>query len=87
VAAVSALQTELGSVKSEMREGKAQNESLRETIVQLTHENQPLKRRGLGNNTERKQTSELQLALGSLLDRTSSFRSRWTRPWPMLQGR
>jgi transposase len=67
-AAISALQTELVGVKSQMRESEAQNESLRETIVQLTHENQLLKRRLFGNKTERTQTSELQLALGSLLD-------------------
>jgi transposase len=67
-AAVSALQTELVGVKSQMREGEAQNASLRETIVHLTHENQLLKRRLFGNKTEKTQTSELQLALGSLLD-------------------
>jgi transposase len=67
-AAVSALQIELVGVKSQMRESEAQNASLRETIVHLTHENQLLKRRLFGNKTERTQTSELQLALGSLLD-------------------
>ena len=67
-AAVSALQSELLGVKTQMRESEAQNASLRETIVELTHENQLLKRRIYGNKTERTQTSELQLALGSLLD-------------------
>jgi transposase len=67
-AAVSALQSELLGVKSQMRESDAHNASLRETIVQLTHENQLLKRRLFGNKTERGQTSELQLTLGSLLD-------------------
>jgi transposase len=67
-AAVSSLQVELVGVKSQMRESEAQNASLRETIVNLTHENQLLKRRIFGNKTERTQTSELQLALGSLLD-------------------
>ena len=67
-AAVSALQIELVGVKSQMRESEAQNASLRETIVHLTHENQLLKRRLFGNKTEKAQTSELQLALGSLLD-------------------
>jgi transposase len=67
-AAVSAIQTELVGVKSQMRESEAQNASLRETIVTLTHENQLLKRRLFGNKTEKTQTSELQLALGSLLD-------------------
>ena len=67
-AAVSALQSELLGVKTQMRESEAQNASLRETIVELTHENQLLKRRLFGNKTERTQTSELQLALGSLLD-------------------
>lgn len=67
-AAVSAMQLELASLHSRVREGEAQNESLRETIVQLTHENQLLKRRLFGNKTERTRTSELQLALGHLLD-------------------
>jgi chromosome segregation ATPase len=67
-AVVAALQVELVSVKSHVRESEAQNESLRETIVQLAHENQLLKRRLFGNKTEKTQTSELQLALGSLLD-------------------
>lgn len=51
-----------------MRESEVQNESLRETIVNLTHENQLLKRRIYGNKTERLKTSELQLSLGDLLD-------------------
>ena len=67
-AAVSALQSELLGVKTQMRESEAQNASLRETIVELTHENQLLKRRLFGNKTERTRASELQLALGSLLD-------------------
>ena len=67
-AAVAALQAELLGVKAQRREDEAQNASLRQTIVELTHENQLLKRRLFGNKTERTQTSELQLALGSLLD-------------------
>lgn len=65
-AAVAALQVELVSVKSRMRELEMENDSLRETIVNLTHENQLLKRRIYGNKTERSQTSELQLSLGDL---------------------
>jgi transposase len=67
-ATVSALQVQLVGVQSRMTESEAQNESLRETIVNLTQENQLLKRRIYGNRTERTQTSELQLSLGSLLD-------------------
>jgi transposase len=67
-AAVSALQIELVGVKSRMRERDTENESLRETIVNLTHENQLLKRRIYGNKTERSQTSELQLSLGDLFE-------------------
>jgi transposase len=67
-AAVSALQVELVGVKSRVRETETENESLRETIVNLANENQLLKRRVFGNKTERGQTSELQLALGNLLD-------------------
>jgi transposase len=67
-AAVSALQVELVGVKSRMHERDTENESLRETIVNLTHENQLLKRRIYGNKTERSQTSELQLSLGNLFD-------------------
>src|SRR5687768_5583024 len=62
----SALQVELVGVKSRMHEGEAEMVSLRETIVNLTHENQLLKRRIYGNKTERSQTSELQLSLGDL---------------------
>src|SRR5688500_3963315 len=60
------MQVEVVSVKSRMRELEIENESLRETIVNLTHENQLLKRRIYGNKTERSQTSELQLSLGDL---------------------
>ena len=67
-AAVAALQAELLGVKAQRREDEAQNASLRQTIVELTHENQLLKRWLFGTKTERTQTSELQLALGSLLD-------------------
>lgn len=75
-AAVSALQTELVGVKSQMRESEAQNASLRETIVTLTHENQLLKRRLFGNKTEKTQTSELQLALGSLLEQDKQLQKQ-----------
>ena len=67
-AAVSALQVELVGVKSRVRETETENESLRETIANLANENQLLKRRVFGTKTERSQTSELQLALGNLLD-------------------
>jgi transposase len=68
MAAVSALQVELVGVKSRVHEGEVENQSLRETITNLANENQLLKRRIFGNKTERGQTSELQLALGNLLD-------------------
>jgi chromosome segregation ATPase len=67
-AAVSALQVELVGVKSRMHERDTEVESLRETIVNLTHENQLLKRRIYGNKTERSQTSELQLSLVDLFE-------------------
>ena len=67
-AAVSALQFELVGVKARMHERETEVGSLRETVVSLTQENQLLRRRLFGNKTERTQTSELQLALGSLLD-------------------
>jgi transposase len=65
---VSALQAELVGLKSHVTEGQAQIASLRETVLNLTHENELLKRRIYGNKTERTQTSELQLTLGNLLD-------------------
>lgn len=65
---VSALQVALVGLKSHLTEGHAQIASLRETVLNLTHENELLKRRIYGNKTERTQTSELQLALGDLLD-------------------
>lgn len=67
-AMVSTLQVELVALKSRITERDAQNESLRETILNLTHENDLLKRRIYGNKTERTHTSELQLSLGSLLE-------------------
>jgi transposase len=67
-ALVSTLQVELVGLKSRLTERDVQNESLRETIVNLSHENELLRRRLYGNKTERAGTSELQLTLGSLLD-------------------
>jgi len=65
---ISTLQVELVALKTHMSERDDQNASLRETILNLTHENELLKRRIYGNKTERTNTSELQLALGGLLD-------------------
>lgn len=65
---MSTLQVELVGLKSRVSDGEAENASLRETVLNLTHENELLKRRLFGNKTERSRTSELQLALGSLLD-------------------
>jgi len=65
---VSTLQVELVGLKSRVSEGEVENASLRETILNLAHENDLLKRRIYGNKTERTHTSELQLALGNLLD-------------------
>jgi transposase len=61
---VAALQSELVGVKAAMG---AKVSTLEETIVNLAHENQLLKRRLFGNKTERSHTSETQLALGDLL--------------------
>lgn len=65
---VAALQVELVGLKSRISESEVQNASLRETILNLTHENELLKRRIYGNKTERSRTNELQLTLGELLD-------------------
>jgi len=62
---VSTLQTEVLTIKAER---ETQVGSLQETIVNLAHENELLKRRLFGNKTERLHTSEHQLALGDLLD-------------------
>jgi transposase len=67
-ALLSNLQVEVGGLKTRLTEAETQNESLRETILNLTHENELLKRRIYGNKTERTQTTELQLTLGSLLE-------------------
>jgi len=64
----SALQVELVGLKSHVAERDTQIASLQETILNLTHENALLKRRVYGNKTERSHTSELQLALGDLLN-------------------
>lgn len=67
-ALVSTLHVELAGLKSHVVERDTQIDSLRETVLNLTHENELLKRRIYGNKTERANTSELQLALGNLLD-------------------
>jgi transposase len=59
-----ALQAELVAIKAETT---AKVTSLEDTIANLAHENELLKRRLYGNKTERSRTSELQLALGDLL--------------------
>jgi hypothetical protein len=64
----SALQAELVGLKSHVAERDTQIASLQETVLNLTHENALLKRRVYGNKTERAHTSELQLALGDLLN-------------------
>jgi transposase/uncharacterized small protein (DUF1192 family) len=61
---ITALQTELVGVKAETA---AKVASLQDTITNLAHENALLKRRLLGNKTERSHTNEAQLALGDLL--------------------
>jgi len=78
-AAVSALQVELVGVKSRMHERETEIGSLRETIVNLTHENQLLKRRIYGNKTERSQTSELQLSLGDLFEAEKQLQKQLDR--------
>jgi transposase len=65
---VSTLQVELLGLKSRVSDRETENDSLRETILNLSHENELLKRRIYGNKTERTGTSELQLTLGNLLD-------------------
>jgi transposase len=65
---VSALQTEVLGIKTRLTERETQVDSLEETIVNLAHENELLKRRLYGNKTERLRTSENQLALGDLLN-------------------
>ena len=75
-ALVSTLQVELVGLKQRVTEGETQNASLRETILNLSHENMLLKRRLFGNKTERTQTSELQLTLGSLLDADKCYGAR-----------
>lgn len=64
-ALVSTIQTEMLAIKAER---DTQVESLQQTIVNLAHENELLKRRLFGTKTERLRTSENQLALGDLLN-------------------
>ena len=68
VALVSTLQTEVLGLKQLVLERETRAGSLEETIVNLTQENEILKRRLFGNKTERSKTSELQLTLGDLLE-------------------
>lgn len=65
---VSTLQSEVLGIKARLGERETQVDSLQETIVNLTHENELLKRRIYGTKTEKLRTSENQLALGNLLD-------------------
>jgi transposase len=65
---LSTLQAEVVGLKTRFAESETRNDALEETIVNLTHENELLKRRIYGNKTERTGTSELQLTLGGLLD-------------------
>lgn len=65
---VSTLQSEVLGIKARLGERETQVDSLQETIANLTHENELLKRRIYGNKTEKLRTSENQLALGNLLD-------------------
>ncbi len=68
VSLISTLQVEMLSVKTRLNERETQVNSLQETIVNLAHENELLKRRLYGTKSERLRTSENQLALGDLLD-------------------
>jgi transposase len=65
---VSTLQSEILGIKTRLTESETRNESLQETIVNLAHENELLKRRIYGNKTEKLRTNENQLALGNLLN-------------------
>lgn len=72
---VSTLQSEMLGIKTRLTESETRNESLQETIVNLAHENELLKRRIYGNNTEKLRTSENQLALGKLARRRKTAAS------------
>ncbi len=61
------LSTLVTALQSEVVALKGENESLRETVQNLAHENALYKRRIYGNKTERTRTSEMQLTLGDLL--------------------
>ena len=56
------------SLQAELVSLKLQIQALHETLGNLTHENDLLKRRLFGTKSERSQTSELQLTLGELFD-------------------
>ena len=69
---VSTLQSEMLGIKTRLTEAETRNESLQETIVNLAHENELLKRRIYGTKTEKLRTSENQLTLGNLLERKTA---------------
>jgi transposase len=58
----------VSTLQTEMLERDTKIDSLQQTVVNLAHENELLKRRLYGTKTERLRTSENQLALGDLLD-------------------
>lgn len=62
----------VASMQTEVAALEAENESRRETLQNLSHENELYKRRIYGNKTERLRTSEMQLTLGDLLADESS---------------
>lgn len=75
-AIVTGLQVEVQTLKGQVDNRDTTIDSLRETIVGLTHENELYKRRLYGNKTERFQTSELQLSLGDLLSQEGELKKQ-----------
>src|SRR4051812_17778920 len=64
------------SLQAELVSLKLQIEALHETLGNLTHENDLLKRRLFGTKSERSRTSEMQLTLGELFDAQKALQKK-----------
>lgn len=64
------------SLQAELVSLKLQIQALHETLGNLTHENDLLKRRLFGTKSERSRTSEMQLTLGELFDAQKALQKK-----------
>ncbi len=73
---VRALQSQQAATSAEIHGLKLERDALTKMVVNLTHENEVLKRRLYGNKTERADTTEAQLTFGNLLEDQSALQDQ-----------